>query len=137
MKIWIPTADDRGIDSRLYDHFGRAPFLALADTESGAVDVIRNAEHRHDGGRCRPIEHVDVARADTVVCQGMGKRAVASLRKGGVDVWITSADTVGEAIAETRAGRLKKLTVDKACGGRGRRAHGQGHHGGRCADHER
>jgi predicted Fe-Mo cluster-binding NifX family protein len=128
MRICIPVADDSGLDSRLYDHFGSAPFFALADTESGAVDVVRNSGHHHGHGQCRPIAHVDVDRTDAVVCQGMGKRAFASLRKGGLEVWITDADTVRDAIAEARAGRLEKLSVDGACGGHGARRGRMGEH---------
>jgi predicted Fe-Mo cluster-binding NifX family protein len=124
MKICIPTADDSGTDSRLYDHFGSAPFFAMADTESGQVDVIPNTGQHHGHGHCKPIAHIDVDRTDAVVCQGMGKRAFASLRKGGMEVWITSANTVRDAIAEVRTGKLEKLSVDTACGGHGaRRTH--------------
>jgi predicted Fe-Mo cluster-binding NifX family protein len=121
MRICIPTADDSGLDSRLNDHFGSAPFLALVDTEAETVDIVPNRGHHHDHRRCKPIEHVDVDRTDAVVCHGMGKRAVASLRKGGLDVYVTDADRVRDAIAEARAGTLEELSVDDACGGRGRR----------------
>jgi predicted Fe-Mo cluster-binding NifX family protein len=128
MRICIPTAEDRGLDSRLYDHFGSAPYFALADTGSGDVEVIRNTGHHHGHGHCRPIAHIDVDRTDAVVCRGMGKRAFASLRKGGLEVWITSANTVREAIAAARDGTMEKLTVDSACGGRGT-MHQHHHHG--------
>lgn len=125
MRICIPTMDDSGLDSRLYDHFGSAPFMTLADTESGAVDVIRNTGHQHEHGRCTPVSHVDRDRTDAVVCHGMGKRAVASLRKGGLRVYVTAADSVRDAIVEVCAGRLEELSVDTACGGHGER-HGHG-----------
>jgi predicted Fe-Mo cluster-binding NifX family protein len=113
----------------LHDHFGSAPFFALADTDSGAVDVVRNSGHHHGHGHCRPIEHVDVDRTEAVVCHGMGKRAFASLRKGGLEVWVTSARTVRDAIADARAGKIEKLSVDSACGGHGtREAHRAGPH---------
>jgi predicted Fe-Mo cluster-binding NifX family protein len=91
----------------------------MTDTESGGVDMIRNAGQHHTHGDCKPISHIDAAGTDAVVCQGMGKRAFASLRKSGLEVWITSADTVRDAIAEVRAGRIEKLSVDTACGGHG------------------
>lgn len=126
MRICIPTADERGLDSRLYDHFGSAPYYAVVDTESGDVDMVRNTGHHHGHGHCRPIAHIDTSRAEAVVCQGMGKRAVASLEKGGVEVWVTSADTVRDAVTGVRDGTLKKLSVEAACGGRGGREHHRG-----------
>jgi predicted Fe-Mo cluster-binding NifX family protein len=101
----------------LYDHFGSATFFALADTESGEVEMIHNAGHRHRHGKCTPIDHIDTDRTDAVVCQGLGKRALASLRKGSLEVLITSAGTVRGAIAEAREGKLRQLTIDQACGG--------------------
>ena len=126
MRICIPVADNSGLDSQLYDHFGSAPCFALVDTESGAVEVVQNTGHHRERGRCRPIAHVDVDRTDAVVCRGMGKRAVASLRKGNLDVYITAADTVREALEETRVGRLEKLSVKTACGGHGGRERHRG-----------
>ena len=72
MRICIPVADNSGLDSQLYDHFGSAPCFALVDTESGAVEVVQNTGHHRERGRCRPIAHVDVDRTDAVVCRGMG-----------------------------------------------------------------
>jgi predicted Fe-Mo cluster-binding NifX family protein len=126
MRICIPIADDGGLDSRLHDHFGSAPFFALADTDSGAVEVVRNTGNHGGHGRCRPIAQVDVDRTDAVVCQGMGKRALASVREEGLEVWITSAHTVRNAIAEAYAGKLERLSAHTACGGHATRAHGHG-----------
>jgi predicted Fe-Mo cluster-binding NifX family protein len=119
MKICIPTEDDNGLDSRLYGHFGSAPYFALADTESGFVYIKANGGRQHPHGQCAPIEYVDVGRTDAVVCLGMGKRALASLESGGVAVLVTSEDTVRGVIAEAREGKLRNLTTEEACGGHG------------------
>jgi predicted Fe-Mo cluster-binding NifX family protein len=94
----------------------------MADTESGHIDMVRNTGHHHEHGHCKPITHMDVGRTDAVVCRGMGRRAFALLRDGGLDVWITSADTVRDALADAREGRLRRLSLDSACSG-----HGAGH----------
>ena len=67
---------------------------SLADTESGQIEVVRNRGHHHRQGHGKPIDYIDVDRIDAVVCQGMGKRACASLTKRGVEVLITAAHTV-------------------------------------------
>jgi len=131
MRICIPTEDDRGLDSRLYGHFGSAPFLALADTDSGDVEIKPNSGRHHGQGKCQPAERIDVARTDAVVCQGMGKRAVASLRRAGVAVLITSATTLRDAISQAGGGSLRNLSIDEACGG-----HGGGHGRGRQCNHD-
>jgi predicted Fe-Mo cluster-binding NifX family protein len=121
MRICIPTGDDSGLDARLYAHFGSAPFFVLADTETGAVDVMRNAGQHHGHGHCAPIAHIDVDRTDAVVCRGIGRGAFASLQEKGLEVLITSADTVRDAITQARAGNLGKFCMDMACGGHGAR----------------
>ena len=117
MKICVPTEDSQGLESRVHGHFGSAPFLALADTESEHVEMVENRGHAH--GQCAPVDRVDADRTDAVVCQGMGKRACASFEHAGVDVLITTADTLRGAIAEAREGKLRKITPGEACGGGG------------------
>jgi predicted Fe-Mo cluster-binding NifX family protein len=119
MKICVPTEDNRGLDSRLYSHFGSAPFLALVDTETERVEMLENSGHHRVHGQCTPVERIDPGETDAVVCQGMGRRAFASFERAGVDVLLTGATTLRGAIAEARGGKLRKLTEREACGGRG------------------
>lgn len=53
MRIVIPVEEDRGLDSRVSEHFGRAPlFLMLELDEDGRVlkqEALRN-EGEHFGG---------------------------------------------------------------------------------------
>ena len=128
MKICIPTTDDQGLDSRLHDHYGSAPFYALTDTVSGEVKLSPNAGHHHSHGRCESSDHIEADGMDAVVCLGMGKRALAGLQRAGVDVLITSSHNVRDTIAEARTGKLRKLSAADACGG-GRGRHG---HSGQC-----
>jgi predicted Fe-Mo cluster-binding NifX family protein len=129
MRICIPTEDDQGLDSRLCGHFGSAPFLALADTDSGDVEIKPTPENHHEHGKCEPVKRIDANRTDAVVCRGMGKGAVSSFQQAGVEVLITSADTVRDAISQAGQGELRTLSVDDACGGHGG-AHGHGNHCG-------
>jgi predicted Fe-Mo cluster-binding NifX family protein len=119
MKICVPTEDSQGLESRLYGHFGSAPFLALVDTETESVEMLENSGHHRDHGQCTPVDRIDADKTDAVMCQGMGRRAIASFKQVGVDVLVTSAVTLRDAIAEVRDGKLRKLTEREACGGRG------------------
>ena len=131
MKICIPTEDNQGLDSRLCGHFGSAPFFALADTDSGEVEIKPNPGREHSHGKCQPVERIDPNRTDAVVCQGMGKRAVSSLQRAGVEVLITSADTIRDAISQAGQGGLRPLSVEEACGGHG----GSNGHRQQCKNH--
>jgi predicted Fe-Mo cluster-binding NifX family protein len=122
MRVCIPTSEDKGARSRIDDHFGSAPFFAYADTESAAVEIAPNLGKHHRHGECEPVKHIDATSIDAVVCLGMGKNAWGSLKAQGIEVWVTYADTVADAVEDARSGRLKKLTADGACGGH---AHGR------------
>jgi predicted Fe-Mo cluster-binding NifX family protein len=131
MKLCIPTEDDEGLDSRLCGHFGSAPFFALADTDSGEVEIKPNPGREHSHGKCQPVERIDAERTDAVVCQGMGKRAVSSFQRAGVEVLITSAGTIRGVISQAAQGGLRTLSVQEACSG-----HGGSHGRGRQCNHD-
>jgi predicted Fe-Mo cluster-binding NifX family protein len=73
---------------------------------------------------------------DAVVCQGMGRRAVASLKESGVRVLVVnegSGDTVRDVVAAAREDRLQLLSEQEACQGHGHGSgHGQRHGPGGC-----
>ena len=119
MKVCIPTTDESGLNSTASEHFGSAPFFTLVDTESGQLEVIRNAGRDHEHGTCHPMSHLTPRHLDAVICQGMGRRALASLQEAGIDVLVTDKETVSEMIAAARKGELSRLPGEEACLGRG------------------
>ena len=46
MRILIPVLENRGKESRVSPHFGRAPYFALYDSETEKLEIIENkSEH--------------------------------------------------------------------------------------------
>ena len=115
MKICIPTESADGLAAVVAGHLGRAPFLTLIDTDSGAVSVVANAPH--EGRSCSPAQSLAGTGVEAVVCPGAGKRVVATLQAAGVRVLLTSAFSVDEAVAAARGGGLRVLDAKEACGG--------------------
>lgn len=122
MKVCIPTNEGTGLADTLCGHFGSAPWFTLCDSESGEVTVLRNTNAHHSHGTCHPLSQLDGQRFDALVCLGMGRRALDMLNAQGIKVYRPGAATVGEVLAEIRAGSLRELDAAHACGG-----HGQGH----------
>jgi predicted Fe-Mo cluster-binding NifX family protein len=54
MRLLIPTSDANGPESRMSGHFGRAPYYAVADTETGTVLSVANPSVTHGHGECVP-----------------------------------------------------------------------------------
>jgi predicted Fe-Mo cluster-binding NifX family protein len=111
MRICLPTEDEKGLESRLYGHFGSAPYLTIVDTATGRTDVMPRGDHEH--GACAPAALVTSAAVDAVVCGGMGRRALAAL--DGTAVYVGTEGRVRDVLAELEAGRLHKLTAADAC----------------------
>ncbi len=125
MRILIPTVDDRGDGSAVSDHFGRAPFFAIADTATGQVTVAPNGAMDHGSGGCAPVTLVGGGGlAEAVVCRGIGRRALAELTASNVRVFVSGGADVAAVLADHRAGRLVEATAERrhadgadGCGG--------------------
>jgi predicted Fe-Mo cluster-binding NifX family protein len=129
MKICIPTQEDRGLDSRVSRHFGRAPYYALVETETGEVEMEANTKachdhghgHGHDHGhghRCGCHQIMGSRDLGAVICTGMGRGALAGFVKRGVDVYLADKETVAEVLEEFRSGGMVPFGADVACSGR-------------------
>jgi len=97
----------------------------VADTETETVDLLANQNLSHQHGQCSPVASIESKEIDAVVCRGLGKRALARLQQSGFEVFLSSAATVREIIEEQRDGKLRKATIEEACGGHAH-GHGQG-----------
>lgn len=136
MRICVPVETESGTESRVCEHFGRAPFLAVADTETDQIEIESSAE-------CHDEEDHHIGRlkskaVDAVVCRGLGRRAYAALRHVGIDVLLSRRDTVSEVVQDARESRLERLSPDRAGygasrGPRGRNARGRWRHDARGA----
>ena len=56
MKVIVPLDEQAGKTSRMSEHFGSAPFYAVADTEAGSFEIIQNTSIHHDHGQCTPAD---------------------------------------------------------------------------------
>lgn len=120
MKLCVPTMDDAGLAARISAHFGSAPYFAVVDTGSEAVEVVSNAHAHHEHGSCDPLSLLSNRHVDAVVCHGLGRRAWARLDAVGIPVFVTNGVDVAAAASGFESGSLQRLTYDVACqGGRG------------------
>jgi predicted Fe-Mo cluster-binding NifX family protein len=115
MKICIPTHGNEGLGAEVAGHLGRAPFLTLIDTESGALDVIANAPHQ--GGQCQPAAPLEGRGVDAIVCLGVGGRALSTLEAAGIRVLTTRASRVDEVLLAVRTGEAREMSARDACAG--------------------
>jgi predicted Fe-Mo cluster-binding NifX family protein len=125
MLVCIPTLGNAGVDDRMSDHFGSAPFFTLYDSSSEQITVLPNQNLHHGHGMCHPMNQLAAHKIESVVCGGMGYRAIEALTNAGVKVYQTPSISVKDVIEKIKSNSLMLVDPANACGGHG--------HGGGCA----
>ena len=109
----IPVSSDAGLESRVSEHFGRAPYFAVVDiTSQGTIANIQVVPNRseHFGGFGKPSENIIQLKPDAVVTYGMGPRAISMFQNAGIAVFRATVNTVKEVIEAYKRDELGELT---------------------------
>ncbi len=127
MRIACPVSSDEGVGSRIHGHFGSAPGFAVIDAASMESTYVPNPNQEHGHGKCSPLAAFAENPPDAVAAAGMGAGALEKLAASGIDVYIVSASTAGEAVRMVVSGEAVKAGPGSSCAG-------HGHHAGGCPD---
>ena len=113
MRFVVPIEEDKGVDSRLSEHFGRAPFFAVFELdEDGKISnqkVVLN-ESEHFGGTGFPPDRILQLKPDAVITFGMGPRALSQFQEAKVAVLRADSNTVNGVISSYVKDELEELT---------------------------
>jgi predicted Fe-Mo cluster-binding NifX family protein len=113
MRIVIPVSEDKGLDSRLSEHFGRAPFLATVDLDrEGNIERINTISNtsQHFGGSGMRGQLILQQKPNVVITYGMGHRGLNLFQNARVAVLRADANTVREVMSSYNRGVLIELT---------------------------
>jgi len=117
MKICFPTENLEGMNSIVYGHFGSAPGFVIVDTETLAVDEIRNGDLHHAHGMCQPLKALGGQDVDAVVVAAIGMGALVRLQAQGITVYQASQGTVRENVDLHREQKLPQFEARFTCSG--------------------
>lgn len=109
MTICI-TAAGQGWDDATQPSFGRAAFFLFIDTETLALEIVKNDPGAHGAG-VQAAQTVAQHGANAVVTGSVGPNAFQGLSAAGIDVFVGSAGTVRQAFDAYRAGELKQAAT--------------------------
>jgi len=113
-RIVIPVSDEKGLDSVLSQHFGRAPFYAIIDLdEKGKIigqGTIANTSE-HFGGVGLPPDRIMQLKPKALVTYGLGSKALQMFQAGGVAVLRTEAESVKQVVDAYNNNELQELTT--------------------------
>jgi predicted Fe-Mo cluster-binding NifX family protein len=113
MRILVPVVDEGGLDARLSEHFGRAPYFAVIELdENGHVSNQRTVSNigEHFGGSGRRADFILQFKPNVIIVYGMGPRGLNIYQNAGVAVLRANANTVKGVIAAYNEDRLEELT---------------------------
>jgi predicted Fe-Mo cluster-binding NifX family protein len=129
LHVAVPTQDG----TTIAHHFGRSKRFLIFEIEGRTVTghTVRentftghargDCHHGHDHGQGQPHQHGQIVEAladcEVVLCHGMGWRAAAALREGGIKAYILQEElSPREAVTKYLSGELS--LAEDFCQGR-------------------
>jgi predicted Fe-Mo cluster-binding NifX family protein len=112
-RVIVPAEDQKGLNARLAEHFGRAPYYAVVDfDENGKIANIKTVPNvgEHAGGMGYSHDRILEYQPKAIIVYGMGPRGLMTFQSAGVAVLKANANTVGEVVAAYREDKLQELT---------------------------
>ncbi len=112
-KVIIPTENQLGLNARLAEHFGRAPYYAIVELdENGDISDVETVPNtgEHAGGMGFSHDHILDYKPTVLIVYGMGPRGLNTFQSAGVAVLKANANTVSEVISAYKNDRLQELT---------------------------
>lgn len=111
--VVVPVSDRNGLDAKIAEHFGRAPFYAVIvldeERKIESIETVEN-EGEHFGGQGHMHDHLLELKPDAIITYGMGPRGLIGFQSAGVAVLQANANTVREVIAAFGKNELQVLT---------------------------
>jgi predicted Fe-Mo cluster-binding NifX family protein len=115
MKIAVPVIENNGMMSEISKHFGSAPFFAFYDTENAALEIIDNAQKRHEPGSFNPAKAFEEKNIDAVFVSGIGMGAIQVLKSMGIKVYSTDYKNIKELVNSMDTTELKEVDASDCC----------------------
>lgn len=113
VRLVVPSSEEKGLDSRLSQHFGRAPFYVVVDLDENG-NIISDSSipntSEHFGGVGVPPDRIIQLKPNALVTYGLGSKALAIFQTAGVAVLRTEANTVREVVSAYNNNELQELT---------------------------
>ena len=112
-RVIVPTQNQQGLDARVAEHFGRAPYYTIVELdeteEVSSVKTVPNVGE-HAGGMGYSHDHILEYKPTALIVYGMGPRGLMTFQSAGVAVLKANADTVSEVVSAYKSDALLELT---------------------------
>jgi predicted Fe-Mo cluster-binding NifX family protein len=111
-RVIVPVAGQNGLDAKLAEHFGRAPYYAVVDINDGEVVDVKTVANtgEHAGGTGQAHDKILELKPNAIIVYGMGPRGLNTFQDAGVAVLKANSDIVRNVIAAYKDNTLQELT---------------------------
>jgi predicted Fe-Mo cluster-binding NifX family protein len=112
--IVIPVENQDGLEAKVAQHFGRAPYFAVVELdENEQIKNVKTEANKgeHMGGTGHPHENLLALKPNIIIAYGMGPGGLQSFKNAGTTVLKAEGNTVKEVIANLQANKLQELAV--------------------------
>lgn len=107
MKIIIPVDEEKDV---ICVTFGRAPYFAVHDTETGQTKILDNPASCAEGGAgLKAAQFVIDCKADALVTPRCGKNSAEVLKAAEIPIYKSEGMDVSQNIAAFKEGKLPVL----------------------------
>jgi predicted Fe-Mo cluster-binding NifX family protein len=105
------SADGPSLDALCEEHFGRAPFLIMADMDSGRWWAVENRSPGPCGGKIPgPVRILGEQRVTVLITGRVGGTGQEALERSGIRVFLCPGGiSVGDALRRYRNGELPRI----------------------------
>ena len=111
-KIVVPLIDNKGLESQISGHLGRAPFLGVVmieDQEICDVDITSNTSE-HFGGRGKAAMNILTHEPNALVLLSCGPGAIQNFQQRKIAVLTGPIKTLQDAVYGYLQDTLQELT---------------------------
>jgi predicted Fe-Mo cluster-binding NifX family protein len=112
-KVIIPTENQQGLNAKLAEHFGRAPYYTIVEfDENSEVSNVKTVPNvgEHAGGMGYSHDNLLQYQPNAIIVYGMGPRGLTTFQNAGIAVLKANANTVGEVVTAYKEDKLLELT---------------------------
>jgi predicted Fe-Mo cluster-binding NifX family protein len=106
MKLLIAINENKGINSKLSEHFGHCPYFAIYETEIKNLEIVEN-KIDHSNQNLTPVDQVMKFNPEMVFTLGAGGRAIKLFNEKGIKLKTGDYKIVKEVIENI--GKLNDL----------------------------
>jgi len=111
-KIIVPTETQEGLNAKVAEHFGRAPYFTVVELDNGEIVNVKTVLNtsEHVGGVGSAHDHILEQEPKALIAYGMGPRGLTTFQSAGITVLKATADTVKALITAYKEGNLEELS---------------------------